>query len=274
MTVMQKFTALVLAAQRPGIVNVLAEHFGHSHKCLIPVNGTPMIERVMHILQASEKVGQIVVSIEDPDIVLALPHLKAMHEAGDLTFVKSAENLAASVSEGIHQCGDQYPYLVTTADNCFHSTEIVNHFLNEIEQTGADIAWGMTPDVLVQETYPGTGKITGQHKLWDGIWSNCNIYAITDPAALKTAELFRKGGQFGNKKKRRAMIPMIGLWAFFRYRYGLITLAGMAKMASRIFGVKAHAVALPFADAPIDADDLVSFEFIEARLGEREGKAA
>ena len=271
---MQKYTALVLAAQRPGIINALAEHFGASHKCLIPVNGTAMIERVMNILKASQRVDQIVISIEDPEIVLALPAMKAMAEAGEISFVKSANNLASSVAEGIHECGDRYPFLVTTADNCFHTPEIVDYYLGEVEATGADISWGMTPDTLVQETYPGTGKITGQHRLWDGIWSNCNIYAISDAKALRATELFRQGGQFGNKKKRKAMIPMIGLWAFFRYRFGLVSLKGMAKMASRIFKVKAHAVQLPFADAPIDADDLVSFEFIESHLVEREGKAA
>lgn len=268
----KKYTALVLAAQRPGIVNPLAEHFDVSHKCLIPVNGTSMIERVLETLNLSDNIGHIAVVLEDFNIINQLDTVKKLSDSGKLTFVKSEKTLSGSVLGAIRKLGmDKMPYLITTADNCFHTPAIIDYFMNEVRTKGAEAAWAMTPDALVQETYPGTGKITGQHKLIDGIWSNCNIYAICSERALESVELFKGGGQFGNKKKRKAMIPMIGIWAFFLYRFGLITLNGLGRKASQIFKIKAAAVKMPFADAPIDADDLVSFDFIEEHLIKREG---
>ena len=271
---MKTYTTILLAAQRPGITNPIAEHYNVSHKCLAPVNGIPMVERVLTTLLASDHIEHVVLSIEDPDILRALPMIEELYQAGAVSFAESKKNLSASVIHAIQTMGgNKMPFLITTADNCFHTTEMIDHFLNDIDQANAEAAWGMAADTLVQDTYPGTGKITGQHKLRDGIWSNCNIYAVCSERALASIEIFKGGGQFGNKKKRKAMIPMIGFWAFFLYRYGLVSLNGLAAQASRVFKIRAHAVKMPFADAPIDADDLPSLQFIEQNLIEREGKA-
>lgn len=266
------YTAIVLAAQRPGVTNQVAETFGQSHKCLVPINGRPMLERVLENLVKAPEVGNIIVSIEDPEIALKLPYVKALTDAGTLSFAQSERTLADSLAAAMDQAGnDAMPFFITAADNCFHTDEIVSFFLQGVSKTGADAAWAMARDELIQQTYPGTGKITGRHKLRDGIWSNCNIYAICSPDAKLTVEMFRGGGQFGNNKKKKALIPVVGLWSFFLYRYGLVTLEGLAKQASKVFKINAQAVEMPFADAPIDADDMPSFNFIEAHLKEREG---
>ncbi len=270
----KQYTAIILAAQRPGVTNPIAKHFGVSHKCVVEVNGTPMIERVIENLRACEHISRIVISIESPSVLHAIPSVKSLVDAGTISFTKSQENLYTSILHAVKSTGlDKMPYLVTTADNCFHTPEMIEYFLGDIDANDAEAAWGMTPDSLVQSTYPGTGKITGQHKLRDGIWSNCNIYAVGSEHALNSIEIFKGGGQFGNKKKRRAMIPMVGLWAFFLYRFGITSLDGLARQASKVFKIHAHAVKMPFADAPIDADDLPSFNFIEQHLVEREGNA-
>lgn len=267
----RKYTALLLAAQRPGVTNAIAEAYGESHKCRVAVAGKPMIERVVANLMATPEVDKIVISIEEPDVLLVLPEIKRLHEEGTISFAKSERTLADSVLAAIDMMGDDaMPFFITTADNCLHTPEIISYFLQEVTKADAEAAFAMTPDTLVQETYPGTGKITGQHKFRDGIYSNCNIYAICTPRAKATAELFRKGGQFGNNKKKKALIPVVGLWPFILYRYGLVTFDGLVKRASKAFGIRAKGVVLPFADAPIDADDIVSLKFIEARLNERE----
>ena len=43
-------TVLVLAAQRAGVVNPLAERAGVSHKCIVPICGKPLIVHVMDAL--------------------------------------------------------------------------------------------------------------------------------------------------------------------------------------------------------------------------------
>ena len=43
-------TVLVLAAQRAGVVNPLAERAGVSHKCIVPICGKPLIVHVRFVV--------------------------------------------------------------------------------------------------------------------------------------------------------------------------------------------------------------------------------
>ena len=43
------FTVVILAAQRAGVVNAVAQDAGVSHKCLAPIAGKPLI---VHVIEA------------------------------------------------------------------------------------------------------------------------------------------------------------------------------------------------------------------------------
>ena len=49
-----KATALVMAGKRSGVLDPLAERAGVSQKAVVPVNGVPMIERVVAQVAACE----------------------------------------------------------------------------------------------------------------------------------------------------------------------------------------------------------------------------
>src|SRR5690606_14816200 len=55
---------VVLAGQRRGAVKPLAERFGTSHKCLIPLHGRPLIAHVLEMLAGHPRVESLVVSVE------------------------------------------------------------------------------------------------------------------------------------------------------------------------------------------------------------------
>ena len=50
-----QYSALVLAARRPGILDPLAKAVGVTHKCLAPINGRPMLERVIEAVLQSDR---------------------------------------------------------------------------------------------------------------------------------------------------------------------------------------------------------------------------
>ena len=59
-------TVVVLAAQRTGVVNPLAERAGVSHKCLAPIAGKPLIVHVMDLIAQCPEVAKVRVMVE-PD---------------------------------------------------------------------------------------------------------------------------------------------------------------------------------------------------------------
>ncbi|MDO8353239.1 MAG: NTP transferase domain-containing protein, partial [Aestuariivirga sp.] len=91
----KNWTAIVLAAGR-GPNDPMAKAYGVSHKCALPVNGVPMLRRVVNALQKSQSITSITISIESADIVR-----EAMAEKESGIAVMASENsapLSASVA--------------------------------------------------------------------------------------------------------------------------------------------------------------------------------
>src|SRR5688500_8684993 len=57
-------TIILLAGQRAGVANPLAERAGVSHKCLVPIRGKPLIAHVLDTLTALPSTRVIRISLE------------------------------------------------------------------------------------------------------------------------------------------------------------------------------------------------------------------
>ena len=110
---MKKVTALILAASRKGAEDAVAQLQNKSHKCLVEVDGTIMLERVVTALAGSEHVERIFVAIESEDILRQASGLTAMLDADQLHFVQSAGNLFASIQAAITEIESPYPLLIS-----------------------------------------------------------------------------------------------------------------------------------------------------------------
>ena len=258
-------TALVLAASRRGAEDTVAKIQGLSHKCLVVLDGVVMLERVVRAIKAAPSIGRIYVSIESEALLRSVPALNAMLENGDIHYVESADNLYLSVTKAIGAIDEPWPVVITTGDNALHTTEMIEHFCNELDASGADAAAGMTPASVILEAYP-EGK-RAFHNLKDGGWSSCNLYALTSDKALVSAKVFEGGGQFGKKPQR--ILKAFGLLFMLLYRYRLATMDGLAARLSRRWNMQIRVIRMPYADAPIDVDNPADFALTERILRSR-----
>lgn len=265
-----KFTALVLAASRRGAADPVAQIQNLSHKCLIRLNGVPMIERVIGGLRGAKHIGRIFVSIEDPAILRKVPALAAMLDAGQITTVSSEGNLAQSIYKAAGEIESPFPLIVSAGDNALHTPEMVDHFCAEVAKTKADVFVGMTRAQLILDKYPGGQRAF--HRLRDEAYSSCNLYALKTPEGVRAAEAFATGGQFGKKPER--IINAFGLWAFLLYKLRLVTLDGVMRQISRATKTEVRAVRIPWAEGPIDVDNAKDYALVTQILEAREGKAA
>lgn len=244
------YTALVLAAQRPGTIDPLAEKAGVSHKCLIDMDGTPMIERVMQSLQGSKHIGKILISIDDPIALNVIDSIRRGIDKGDMDIVRSGENLYASVVKAL-EVNTDFPVIICTADNALQTAEMIDHFCENFSKENADAGVSVTPAELIWSKYP-----EGQRRpyvLSDGKFSNCNLYAIRSRDSLNAAKPFEGGGQFGKSAMR--ILQAFGLFNLLRYRYGKLSLEGAFNRVSIRLGIRIRPVIMPFAEAPIDVDN-------------------
>src|SRR6187549_177533 len=108
--------AIVLAGQRHGAVNPLAERAGVSHKCLVPIGGKPLIAHVLATLTALPELAEIRISVEpgaEPDLRPVIAPFEAF--GVPIRLIPSEARLADSLVAA--SGGDAGPFLVTTADN-------------------------------------------------------------------------------------------------------------------------------------------------------------
>ena len=250
------FTAIVLAAQRAGEVNPLAQHFGVSHKCLVPVAGEPLIRHVVRALAASPGLQEVRISVE-PEVV---PQVTAVLAgiAPQVVYIPSADNLADSV----YACAQdtQPPLLITTADNVLLTPHSVATILGALHNADGALALATRHSVLA--AHPD-----GQRRFYrfaDDHYSNCNLYAIAGRQALRLVESFRTGGQF--KKNPRRLIMTLGPLNLLLLLWHRLSLRGAARRISRRFGVELAAVVLGDGSQAIDVDNLRSRDVAEQLL--------
>ena len=261
----KKISVLILAASRLGAEDIVARSQNVSHKCLITLDGMIMLERVVKEIKAARNVGRIYISIENRELLASVPVVREMLDKGEVQFVQSRENLYLSVMGAAEDLGNPFPLIITTADNALHTTEMIDYFCNEVLTLTPDAAIALTPAAVILEAYP-EGK-RAFYRLKDEDWSACNLYALMTEKALTATKAFEGGGQFGKNPQR--ILKAFGFVFMILYRFKLATITTLGKRLSRRWGIDLKLIAMPFADAPIDVDNLGDVELTKKILKAR-----
>lgn len=266
MTKTLKMNALILAASRKGAEDAVAKTQNVSHKCLIDLDGTVMLQRVVDALIESDCCQRIIITIEQRELIESVPKLNELLTAGTIEYLPSQDNLFASVKAAA-ALDNPWPLMITTGDNPLHTPEMLQHFCNELQNMKPDVAVAMTPADVILKAYPD-GK-RAFHNLKDGGWSSCNLYALMNPEALKTAKAFEGGGQFGKRPSR--LLKAFGLGFVILYKFKWATLNQLADRLSKRWKLNIKTIRMPFADAPIDVDNPGDMVRTEEILRKRRG---
>ena len=257
----ERFTVIILAAQREGMLDPLAAEAGVSHKCLVPIGGRPLLAHVLDAIAAVDGVSRVRISVEPG----AAERLRAVANAGaplgiPIEFVAAEATITDSVYAAAE--GAAEPYVITTADNVLLTPAAVHEVVDRL-RAGDDtvIALSRREDVL--SAHP-----EGQRRFYrftDDSFSNCNLYGLS-AHGLALAEIFRSGGQFAKNPKRIAMA--FGIFNLILLRYGLISLDSAVRRLSRRFKARVSTVVLADGAHAIDVDNARTYS-IAAELLER-----
>ena len=246
-------TALVLAGTRPG-GDPLAAHSGVSHKTLIDICGTPMLERVVRAVAASPSVGRILVSIERPELVAALPPTGVPVIAMPAAAGPSASVGAALASEGT-------PLLVTTGDHALLEPEWIEEFV-AAAPADADAVIALALRHAVEASAPQTQRT--YLRFADGEYSGCNLFLLRTPDARGVVALWQ---DIEAKRKRPlAMLRRLGLGYALRYRLGALTLGDALGRLGQLSRAQIRAVILRDGRAAIDVDKPADLDLVRRLL--------
>jgi GTP:adenosylcobinamide-phosphate guanylyltransferase len=254
---LQRWTAIVLAGQRPGI-DALAAHFGMTTKALIPVGGVPMVTRVVETLNACPSIARIVVLTQQPERLI-----DAVAAGGGAHFSVSSAGISASIAAIAGGDSAPYPVLVTTADHPLLTPEFVEAFLARAGD--GDLSIGMVERATMLAAYPDN------HRTWlkfaDGHWSGANLFALRTPRVSAALALWAEAEQ--DRKKAWKLFLHFGPWLALRALTRTIGLAAALAQAGIRLGLDARLVPLDDAEAAIDVDKPSDHALAEAILARR-----
>lgn len=259
-----KFDALVLAAGR-GAGDPMVEATGISHKCLLPVAGTPMLVRVLKALAGARSVGRILISIEEPSILAALQDLESLRLTADVGTIDSAERASTSVGKALRSGRLEFPVLVTTADHALLSSAMVDDFCSRSAASGADLTAGLARAETILGAYPGSARTF--LKFSDGRFSGCNLFAFANATALAAVDLWQRVER--DRKTPWRLIGAFGLGPLLRYLVFGATLSKAFDIGSARLGVVARPIIMAEPEAAIDVDKPADLSLVEEIIAAR-----
>lgn len=259
-----RFSALVLAGDRH-LDDPVAALGASGCKALTPVNGIPMLHRVLATLQASDRVDQITLVGPHRPLLDGDPLMHALLSTGAISALEPAASPSASALVGLQHITAR-PVLVTTADHALLRPEMVNYFLKHSWSSACDVMVAVTPLKTVLAMFPDNRRTA--IKLHGGPYCGSNMFAFMTPESEKLAAFWRNIEQ-QRKNPRKVIANALGFAATLRYLLGILSLDQAMQRISATVGVRVGAVVMPFAEAAVDVDSLSDHQLVEKTLQQR-----
>jgi GTP:adenosylcobinamide-phosphate guanylyltransferase len=255
---------IILAGQRAGVVNPLAERAGVSHKCLAPIRGRPLIAYVLDAVTVAPGVQEIRVSVEPEAEAELAPVLAPYLAAGaPIRLVPSATRLVDSLLIAVDN--DVGPFLVTTADNVLVTPAAIADVRTELTEVDGVLAMARKANVLA--AHPEGQR--GFYRFRDDEYANCNVYGLANRKAVDAGrEMFAGGGQFMKSVGR--MIAAFGLHNIVMLRLGFFTRESAMRRLSKRLGVEVRAIEFSDGSLAVDVDNERTYRVCEELLAKRE----
>lgn len=253
---------LVLAGRRAG-TDSLAEVTRVSHKCLVEVAGEPMICRVLAALAGDPRLGDVTISIDDPEVLERDPRVAEALRAGGVSLHRSRPSPSASTLDFFASQPPGTPVLVTTADHALLRTETVAWFWSRAQRAEADIVAALVSGGRFRARFPDQPRTLIRFS--DASFTGANLFALRGPRAAAALRFWVKAEKY--RKKPWRLVGMFGTADLLRFVSGRLDLRTALTRASSRIGARVGVVELPFAEAAIDVDKPADLELV-ARLAE------
>ena len=260
-------TALVLAGQRAAS-DALAGIWGTHHRALVPVNGIPMLSRVLGTLRDSSAVDHVWVSIDEASVLDDLEDVRDWVARGEVSLHASLASPSRSVLDALRRLQKHEPaepVLVTTADHPLLTPEMVEHFQRACAPDGADVAVGMVPASRVRERFPDSPRTF--LPLRREAWSGANLFAFLTPEGQRAAAFWTRAEQL--RKRPWRLASTFGLGTLLQFALRRLDLDAAFERVSRAVGARVRPVVMPFAEAAVDVDRPSDLDLVERVLAGR-----
>lgn len=253
------FTAIVLAADR-GNPDPVAQAAGVSCKAMAPVDGIPMVARVIRALRDSEAIDAIILCGPPRHVIEKDNQLQLLMDSEQLEWQPSRESPSTSAAAALKSLATDAPVLLTTADHALLTPAMVDHFCGQARLATADLFVALASYNAIMQAFPGMRRTATRFQ--DGPFCSCNLFAILNARGRRAIDFWRQVER--ERKTPWKMINKLGWLVVLKYLLGRLTLAEGLNRASKMLGMRADAIRMPFPEAAVDVDTPADWHFVES----------
>ncbi|MDW8290595.1 MAG: nucleotidyltransferase family protein [Armatimonadota bacterium] len=216
---------------------------GISHRFLLPVEGEPMLARVVRALQQSDVVEPLYVvsRLEPPEGCIPLP------DRDD--FVENVLQAALLVPE------ERY-LLYATADIPLLTPSAVQDFVARGLGSGADLCYPIIPLEVCRQRFPHMPRTA--LRLREGTFTGGNLLLVRAGVVRRQEELLRRA--FGARKSVWAMAQILGVGIVLRVVLArlisprLLSIEHIKARVQQLIGATAQEIVSSYAEIGMDID--------------------
>jgi CTP:molybdopterin cytidylyltransferase MocA len=259
--------ALVLAGRRAA--DEASPGGSQRPKALEPVDGVPMLERVVVALVDAACCESIHVCGDDASLLRATPALARLADAGVLRHVAAGASPAASVAAFLASDAGRAPVLATAADHALLTPAMVRHFVASASASGADAVVAVVEASVFRRRFPDARR-TFIPLRGDAV-SGANLFLFRTPRGAEVARFWVRAESF--RKRPWRMVAVFGPAMLARFALRRLDLDAALAQAGAVIGAALAAVRMPFPESAIDVDTPQDLALANQLLAERRGQS-
>lgn len=256
--------AIVIAGGIPLPEDPLYIYTEGRSKAMLDVAGKPMVQWVLDALSEAQKVEKV--------IVIGLSEKVGVHCAKPLFFVPNQGRMLANIVAGVEKSLELDPHkeyvLIVSSDIPALRGEMVDWLVEQVEQTPADVYYGVVPRPVMEQRYPNSKRTWTRLKEMEVCGADINACHVR----MATEHLDLWEDLIGNRKSPLKQVMKLGLDTVLLLLLRRLTIEDVVQRASQRLGIQGKAILWPWAEAGMDVDKPHQLELIrqdmERRLAE------
>lgn len=224
-----------------------------------------MLDRVVRTLTDHPRIATVaILSQQGQDGLATHPQTAWIAGHPQVRFVNSGSGISQSILDAIESKAITLPVLVTTVDNVLMNSMIIDAFLHGIDPA-SDVAVAMVERTTLLAAYPHSRRTWLRFR--GGAYSGANLFWLASARARGALNLWRSVEQ--DRKKGWKILSLFGPALLAGAALRMLSIHSATKRAGARLGLQAQVVALPIAEACIDADKAEDVMLIEQILAAR-----
>lgn len=250
--------AIVTAGSIPLPEDPLYPYTAGRSKALLDIAGKPMIQWVVDALADSKKVDNV--------IIIGLTAKSGVQCSKPIYYLQNEGHMLANIVAGVDKSLElnrrTKHVLIVSSDIPGLTGEMVDWLVSQIEETPADVYYGVIPREVMEKRYPDSRRTWTHLKGMDVCGADINAAHVS----MATEHMDMWETLIGNRKSPAKQAAAIGYDTLFQLLFRQLTLEdAVARVGERI-GIKGKAIIWPWAEAGMDVDKPHQLELLRKDL--------